>query len=371
MKFPRFNLSIIKSNIHVFLSYFTETILIQISQLVLIIFAFKYLSNDLFYAIGMIQIIQSLGIVYYDSGIYTYVKIGENKAFRIRNYWLSISIFRFVLFLFLVIIAIISYVLFFGEQLNTYIYVLFPYIFLTFAVGFLTTIIESDGRLAKLSYYRSIITSIISIISAFLIYSFKLDILYIAQLYLIQLSVLILIYRFFKVEFKFKLPKFKGLISLNSKISFTRNNIWMGFFIDNFFLLLNYMTNQSSSQIASFYKLDKYLKVFFGFLLGLYQRTFFYIQIQNEIKFSWKKAILIFLLISVCGFFPLWFLIERLHDFSFVLFIKLATFYLVIYSIIFLSFVNTVNNSKSMKLILNIFLLSSLIIYTLIIFYFK
>jgi len=373
MNLKKLNLSLFWKNIHIFLSYFTETLLIQITQLILTIFSFKYLSNELFYSIGIVQIIQSLGIIYYDSGVYTIVKSAEYKTPRLRNYWLSISLYRF-LFFYSIIILISAFNFFLDiYHLNKYYYILIPYIGVTFWAGYITTIIESDGLLSKISYIRSVLTSVLSIISAVLIFYFKLDFFYILQLYIIQIASIICIIIVFKLNFTLKKFKRSNLIFLNDKISFTRNNIWMGFLVENFFLIINYVTNQSTSSVATFFKLDKYLKVFFGFILGFYQRTFFYIQLQQKISYSLKKGLVIFALITVLGLIPLWFVLLHLHHFDFFLYLKLAIFYSAIYCLIFLSFMNTISRNKKTKIIINLSLFIILLTYLIItlIYYYK
>jgi hypothetical protein len=365
-KIKEVNISILKKNPHIFFSYFTEVLLVQITQLILTVFSFKYLSNELFYSLGLIQIIQSFGIVYYDSGIYTIVKSADYKIPRLRDTLLSVSFYRFVLFFLLLILVSVVNFFFNIYPLNNYFYIFILYILVCFFTGFYTTILESSGLLSKITYARSFITSCISIVAAIFIYYFKSDEIYIAQLFFTQIA--LLAYMFYYINPDFEIRRFKpvSLFLINKKVKFTRNNILMGFMVENFFLMVNYLTSTSTSNAAKFYKLDKYLKVFFGFILGFYQRTFFYIQLQQRLPVSIKKSFVIFLLIVILGLVPVYLILSKLHSFDVELFIKLAFFYLLIYSIVFLNYINTLKKSNRLMIFLNFLLVLILFMYFII-----
>ena len=361
----KINLNIVKRNLHVFLSYFTETLMIQITQFILIIFSFKFLSNELFYSLGIIQIAQSIGILYYDSGIYTIVKTANYGKSKLRNHLLSISVYRFVAFFLFLLLLISLNFLFKLYKLNIYFFFLIPYIGITFFSGLLTTIMESDGKLYKISYIRSIATSVISIIFSFFIFHFKNNYFYISQLYLIQIILIFCILFFFKFNFKIKKPRFSNLFRISKRVKYTKNNIWLGFLVENSFLIVNYFLLRDTASIATFFKLDKYLKVFFGFLLGFYQRTFFYIQLQQNILYSVYKGIIAFVIISLLGLIPLWYFLTKLHDFNKIQFLILSIFYLIIYTLLFVSFMNTISMSKKIRKIINFLIITILLIYFL------
>lgn len=352
-KIREINISILKKNPHVFISYFTEVLLVQITQLILTVFSFKYLSNELFYSLGLIQIIQSFGIVYYDSGIYTIVKSADYKLPRLRDTLLSVSFYRFFLFFLLLILVSVINLFFNLYPINNYFYIFIIYILVCFLTGFYTTVLESSGLLSKITYVRSFITSGISIIATVFIYYFKNDEIYIMQLFFTQLALLAYMFYYIKPDFEIRRFKPISLFLINKRVKFTRNNILMGFMVENFFLMVNYLTSTNTANTAKFYKLDKYLKVFFGFVLGFYQRTFFYIQLQQRLSVSFKKSFAIFLLIIVAGLVPVYFILSKLHRFDVELFLKLAVFYLLIYGVIFLNFMNTLKKSNKLMIILN------------------
>ena len=91
------------------------------------------------------------------------------------------------------------------------------------------------------------------------------------------------------------------------------------FFVENYFVFLSYLLGGSSGQTVVFYKLDKYLKLFYSFLVGFYQRTLFYIQMQNELSISSKNLMVGFICVSCFSVIPLYFFLSSWLCFPFKL----------------------------------------------------
>ncbi len=357
---------LIRKSKHIFLSFLIDILLVQSSQLVLIYFSFKNLSNELFYSVGLIQIIMSFGLIYFDGGIYTIIKSKRYKQIKLRNYLLSYCLYRFIFFSFVFAAFILVNEHFKWVGFNEYFFVLVPYLILVFIVGFFTTIIESDGRMARLTYMRSVFTAITSGGFTLVIYYFKYDYFYIFALYIIQ--VLILIYILIFLQFDFNIQKFRiqMLFSSPRKMNYSKNSLLTSFFVENYFVFLSYLLGGSSGQTVVFYKIDKYLKLFYSFLVGFYQRTLFYIQMQNELSISSKNLMVGFICVSCFGVIPLYFLLSSMDFFKFEIFLKLSIFYSIIYGIVLLTYSNVLKSSKRTMYLLNGLIILVLLFYTLL-----